>query len=125
MENDLSNHRSTSQQKDRSHRHTHKRHRGKSKSRSHSRSFSKHKRRREDHKSQSHRNFVRNSKYSDLPLEWWERGEECKEAKSKHVEKIDELCESREQLVLLTTLWKKQTVLEPNMFPCKSIISSL
>lgn len=58
-------------------------------------------------------------KFTDLPLEWWERSERCKEAKSKHVAKIDWLCESREQLVLLTTLWKQDTVLEPNMFPCK------
>lgn len=120
MENDLSKHRSASQRKERKHQQTHKRHRDKSASRSRSRSNRKHKRRRDDSKPRSRRKFVRNSKFSDLPLEWWERGEGCKEAKSKHVEKIDELCESREDLVLLTTLWRKQTVLEPNMFPCKS-----
>lgn len=61
----------------------------------------------------------RNPKFSDLPLEWWERGEACKEAKTDHVEKIDYLCKSREFLVLNTTLWTEDTMLELNMFPCK------
>eukprot|EP00981_Chlorochromonas_danica_P009546 scaffold2727_cov161-Ochromonas_danica.AAC.9 len=54
---------------------------------------------------------------SDLPLEWWERSEGCKRAKSLHTERIDRLCDSREDLVLLTTLWQDDIVLEPNMFP--------
>ena len=29
------------------------------------------------------------------------------------------MCGSRESLVLKTTLWKEDIVLEPNMFPCK------
>ncbi len=62
----------------------------------------------------------RNPKYSPLPLEWWERSDECKEAKIAHVEKIDWLCCSREFLVLQTTLLDKDTALERNMFPCKS-----
>ena len=61
----------------------------------------------------------RNPYYSPLPLEWWERSEECKEAKLAHVDKIDWLCSSREFLVLQTTLLEEDTALEPNMFPCK------
>lgn len=57
--------------------------------------------------------------HSDLPLEWWERAEDCKEAKARHTARIDHICDSREDLVLKTTLWKEDTVLEPNMFPCK------
>jgi len=55
--------------------------------------------------------------HTDLPLEWWDRAEDCKEAKARHTARIDHICESREQLVLKTTLWKEDTVLEPNMFP--------
>lgn len=55
--------------------------------------------------------------HSDLPLEWWERTEDCKEAKARHTARIDHICDSREDLVLKTTLWKEDTVLEPNMFP--------
>jgi hypothetical protein len=62
----------------------------------------------------------RNPFYSPLPLEWWERSEDCKEAKLAHVDKIDWLCSSREFLVLQTTLLEEDTALEPNMFPCKS-----
>lgn len=79
-----------------------------------------------DHPSKISRenNFIdtfkpRNPYYSILPLEWWERSEDCKEAKSKHVSKIDRLCKNREFLVLNTTLYKQNIVLEPNMFPCK------
>jgi hypothetical protein len=57
--------------------------------------------------------------HSDLPLEWWERADECKDAKAAHTARIDHMCDSREGLVLKTTLWKEDTVLEPNMFPCK------
>lgn len=64
--------------------------------------------------------YGRNPKYSDLPLEWWERSEGCKIAKEHHQRMLDRLSESRESLVLQTTLWRKNTVLEPNMFPCKS-----
>lgn len=57
--------------------------------------------------------------HEDLPLEWWERSEGCKEAKFHHTRMIDYFCSSREDLVLLTTLWKSSIALEPNMFPCK------
>lgn len=57
----------------------------------------------------------------DLPLEWWERSEDCKDAKARHTDRIDHICDSREDLVLKTTLWKENTVLEPNMFPCKCL----
>ena len=58
-------------------------------------------------------------RFSDLPLEWWERGEGCKEAKGRHMDRVDNICYSREDLVLLTTLWDSDIVLEPNMFPCE------
>ena len=57
--------------------------------------------------------------HKDLPLEWWERTEDCKDAKALHTERVDSICDSREALVLKTTLWREDTVLEPNMFPCK------
>jgi len=59
----------------------------------------------------------RNPRFSDLPLEWWERHEKCKDAKEKHTSRIDHICSSREDLVLQTTLWGEETVLEPNLFP--------
>lgn len=56
----------------------------------------------------------------DLPLEWWDRTEDCKDAKSLHMEKVDRAFDGdRVRLVLLTTLWQKEVALEPNMFPCK------
>lgn len=55
--------------------------------------------------------------YSDLVLEWWERSEGCKEAKAEHTYRIDRICSSREDLVLLTTLNGCDIALEPNMFP--------
>jgi len=58
--------------------------------------------------------------FSDLPLEWWDRTEDCKDAKMKHTDRIDGICESREDLVLRTTLWNRSTALEPNMFPYKT-----
>lgn len=61
--------------------------------------------------------FERDPKFSYLPIEFWDRSEACREAKSRHVAKIDALCESREQLVLDTTLWKEDPTMEPNMFP--------
>ncbi len=57
--------------------------------------------------------------FSDLPLEWWEREEACKDAKAAHMKRVDGVCHSREDLVLLTTLWDSDIVLEPNMFPCE------
>jgi len=63
--------------------------------------------------------YHRSGHYCDLPLEWWERTEHCKEAKLRHTDRIDHMCGSRESLVLKTTLWKDDIVLEPNMFPCK------
>jgi hypothetical protein len=56
-------------------------------------------------------------KFVDLPLEWWERSEGCRDAKSLHMDRVDNVCYSREELVLLTTLWRDEVVLEPNMFP--------
>eukprot|EP01031_Cornospumella_fuschlensis_P035412 gene35412-42922_t len=55
--------------------------------------------------------------YEDLPLEWWERSDGCREAKLRHTDRIDRLCSSREFLVLQTTLLHKEIALEPNMFP--------
>ena len=57
--------------------------------------------------------------HQDLPLEWWERSEECRVAKSLHMERVDSLCCSREHLVMLTTLWNADIKLEENMFPCE------
>lgn len=62
--------------------------------------------------------FRRNPHFSDLPLEWWEREEDCKIAKEVHTEKLDRFWPSREDLVMQTTLADEDTVLEPNMFPC-------
>lgn len=58
------------------------------------------------------------SRYEKLPITYWQRSDECLEAKHRHVEKIDRLCESREMLVLYTTLYNKDIALEKNMFPC-------
>ena len=58
-------------------------------------------------------------RYEDLPLEFWERSEGCKTAKIDHMDKLDDFSGSREWLVLATTLWEADTVLERNMFPCK------
>lgn len=55
--------------------------------------------------------------YSELPLEWWDRTDDCKDAKALHLERIDHLDMSREELILETTLWKEDIVLERNMFP--------
>jgi hypothetical protein len=57
---------------------------------------------------------------SELPIEWWERSEGCKDAKLAHMIRVDNIFEcDRERLIMLTTLWKDDIVLEPNMFPCK------
>jgi len=56
-------------------------------------------------------------RFVDLPLEFWERSDECKLAKLAHMDRVDSLCDSRERLVRLTTLAHADTVLEPNMFP--------
>lgn len=69
----------------------------------------------------SEKEFIRNPKYSELPLEWWERSDECKDAKSFHLKKIDRLCGDRESLVIQTTLWKEDIALEKNLFSCKSL----
>ena len=52
-----------------------------------------------------------------LPLEWWERDGECRDAKRAHQDKIDRICESRESLILQTTLWLKESEMEHNLFP--------
>jgi hypothetical protein len=59
------------------------------------------------------------SRYEVLPITYWSRTEECLDAKHKHIEKIDHLCDSRERLVLYTTLYNRRVALEKNMFPCK------
>jgi hypothetical protein len=92
-------------------RHRHKRHRHEN------HDIKKHNKR---SKGQKHRSR-RDSTFSDLPLEWWERDQECQDAKFHHVDQIDRLCSSREFLVLQTTLWKRETELERNMFPCELI----
>ncbi|POM65254.1 N-5'phosphoribosyl anthranilate isomerase/indole-3-glycerol phosphate synthase [Phytophthora palmivora] len=52
-----------------------------------------------------------------IAVEYWGRTDECLERKWAHMEIVDELFESREELILATTLRNAQTVLEPNMFP--------
>ena len=59
------------------------------------------------------------SSYDPLPLEYWERSDACREAKIRHMDRIDQIFKDREAVVLLTTLHKEDTVLEKNMFPCK------
>lgn len=107
--------RSRSSSRDRSDRHGKRRNRSRSRSESSHRSHDHHRRA----TSSSSRHFDRNPHFSDLPLEWWEREEDCKLAKEAHTDKIDYLWPSREDLVLETTLAEEDTVLEPNMFPCK------
>jgi hypothetical protein len=63
-------------------------------------------------------------RYEALPIAFWERSARCREAKAAHMERIDRLCGCRERLAYLTTLWNKETVLEPNMFPCKYMYDS-
>lgn len=70
------------------------------------------------------RQIHRHPQFSELPLEWWERSPDCKMAKSLHTERIDSMFGSREDLVLLTTLYDEDVVLEPNMFPCKKYFIS-
>jgi len=69
------------------------------------------------HPHKSIKQYHRDPWYEDLPLEWWERDDDCKDAKSYHLSKIDDLFGDREQLVLQTTLWNQEIVLETNMFP--------
>lgn len=53
-----------------------------------------------------------------LPMEYWERSPDCREAKLDHMEKMDHFCgDEREYLILQTTLWKRFHTLERNMFP--------
>lgn len=59
-------------------------------------------------------------KHEFLPLEWWERSEDCKEAKYGHSDKIDDYGISRERLILLTLLDETDIALETNMFPYKT-----
>jgi hypothetical protein len=61
--------------------------------------------------------LIRNPWFSELPIEWWERDDDCKDAKSYHLSKIDRMFSDREELVLQTTLWDTDTALEANMFP--------
>ena len=60
----------------------------------------------------------RDQRFSDLRLEWWERDDDCLQAKKEHMDKIDhQFGFPREDLVLLTTLSEDDIALEPNMFP--------
>lgn len=52
-----------------------------------------------------------------LPLEWWERDDDCLQAKRDHMDRLDHYGISRERLVYLTTLHDDDVVLEKNMFP--------
>lgn len=58
-----------------------------------------------------------NAPFLPLPLEWWERAEDCRAAKNEHHSRVVQLCDSPERLILLTILQKEHTVMEPNMFP--------
>lgn len=72
------------------------------------------------HSHRRHRHRRRyNRRYDVLPMEYFDRSEDCKEAKLDHMDRIDHFCDSREYLVLNTTLWQRSTALELNMFPCK------
>ena len=57
-------------------------------------------------------------RYDILPMEYFDRSDDCKEAKLDHMDRIDRFCDSREYLVLNTTLWRRSTAMELNMFPC-------
>ncbi|CAI5734423.1 unnamed protein product [Peronospora destructor] len=52
-----------------------------------------------------------------LVVEYWDRTDECLERKWAHMDMVDRMFNSREELILATTLRHKETVLEPNMFP--------
>ena len=117
-----SNHRDLSTSRSRSQSRTN---RDRSRSRSRSRSSCRGTRQRDRHYNQLRSNHQRNRcqrqaprVHSDLPLEWWEREEGCREAKLDHMDIVDRVFDSRARLVYLTTLWHADTVLEPNMFPC-------
>jgi|LauGreSBDMM110SN_4_FD.fasta_scaffold175664_1 hypothetical protein len=56
-------------------------------------------------------------KHEFLPLEWWERSEDCKESKYEHSNIIDDYDISRERLIYLTVLDETDIALETNMFP--------
>ncbi|CEG40800.1 uncharacterized protein PHALS_10983 [Plasmopara halstedii] len=52
-----------------------------------------------------------------LRLEYWGRSHECLQRKWAHMEAIDKSFDSREELILATTLSNEESVLERNMFP--------
>ena len=56
-------------------------------------------------------------RYTSLPLEWWERSDDCLQAKRDHMDRLDHYGISRERLVYMTTLYDDDIVLEKNMFP--------
>jgi hypothetical protein len=61
---------------------------------------------------------VRRFGHEELRLEWWERDEECREAKAAHTLRIDTLFDGdRENVIFMTTLKDCETTLEDNMFP--------
>lgn len=69
---------------------------------------------------QSSRNISKYSRYELkwLPMDYWERSPECREAKLNHMDRMDYFCgDAREYLILQTTLWNRYITLETNMFP--------
>ena len=76
---------------------------------------------RSNSRSQSRYSSRSKDEFGVLPIKYWERTEECQEAKFNHMERLDSLCDSREMLVLNTTLYECHTALERNMFPCESL----
>lgn len=55
--------------------------------------------------------------YEYIPIEYWDRSDECKEAKLTHMDRLDLFCEDRVYTILSTILWDRDINLEPNMFP--------
>jgi hypothetical protein len=63
-------------------------------------------------------------RFDPLPLQYWGRSDECKDAKAEHMDRVDSFMDDRVRLVLETTLWQQDVVLEDNMFPCKSFVNN-
>jgi len=78
----------------------------------------KKKRRKEEEEEKKEKKRERKHGHIDLPLEFWERSEDCKDAKSLHMAKVDHFCGGeREELILKTVLHEKDVAIETNMFP--------
>jgi hypothetical protein len=52
-----------------------------------------------------------------LPLEYWKRSEETQRAKDDHIDYLETLPYTREELIFRTTLADKDVAIEKNMFP--------